>query len=209
MRKVIAALGTFVCISAVPAQVTPPQPQQTPPPLSTTPSPPPVQLEPEQILRRGLDRLSGFLRGAGNPHPAHIRAFLDEEIAPHFDFAAMARWAAGPLHHRLNATQREHLTERLKELFLGALARNLGAYAQPLPRIEVYPSPAPPWVDQTTVRALVIPRNGLRIQLEFRFYRTPGGWKIFDVAANGASAVAFYRNYFGNLLRRYGPDALG
>ncbi|NIR29451.1 MAG: ABC transporter substrate-binding protein [Gammaproteobacteria bacterium] len=207
MRHVIAALSTLVCVSAIPAQVTGPAPQ-APRPLEA-PNAPRAQLEPEQVVRRGLDRLSGFLRGADNPGPEHIRAFLDEEIAPNFDFAAMARWAGGPLYHRLTQPQRAQLTERLRELFLSALARNLGAYAEPSPRIEVYPSRRPPWVDQTTVRAVVIPQEGLPILLDFRFYRTARGWKIFDVAANGASAAAYYRNYFGNLLRRYGPDALG
>jgi phospholipid transport system substrate-binding protein len=31
-------------------------------------------------------------------------------------------------------------------------------------------------------------------KLEFRMYRGKDGWKVYDVVANGRSAVAFYRN---------------
>jgi phospholipid transport system substrate-binding protein len=33
-------------------------------------------------------------------------------------------------------------------------------------------------------------------RIDFRFYRGESGWKIFDVSANGSSALAFYRQYF-------------
>ena len=39
-------------------------------------------------------------------------------------------------------------------------------------------------------------------------YWNEQGWRIFDVSANGASAVAYYRTYFGEMFRRYGPDAV-
>ena len=53
----------------------------------------------------------------------------------------------------------------------------------------------------------VIAVAGLVVNLEFRWYWNDGGWKIFDVSANGASALLFYRGYFSALIRRYGPEA--
>jgi phospholipid transport system substrate-binding protein len=207
MKRAVTTLAALLWVgtlAAQPAGSYPPGAQAAPEPL------PPARLAPDQLLRRGLDRLSGFLRGArGAAQPGEIRAFLDDEIAPYFDFPAMARWSAGPLYPRLTPQQRTQLTARLRDLFLGALARNLGAYAQPVPRMEVYPARMSPWMGEANVRALVLPHDGYPIQLDFRFYRTRYGWKVFDVAANGASAAAFYRSYFGDLLRRYGPGALG
>ncbi|MEW8429523.1 MAG: ABC transporter substrate-binding protein [Candidatus Thiodiazotropha sp.] len=34
--------------------------------------------------------------------------------------------------------------------------------------------------------------------MDFRFYRSEAGWKVFDVSANGNSAVAYYRRHFAN-----------
>jgi len=168
----------------------------------------PVPTTPDQIVQRGLDRLTGFLMGAQNPPPQATRAFLDREIAPYFDFTYMARWSAGPMYRRLSAAQRARMTVVLKSLFLWALANNLGTYARPLPRIDVYPARATPDGTQATVQTRVIGANGMISRLNFRFYWSERGWRIFDVSANGASAVAYYRSYFGNMFRRYGPDAV-
>ncbi|NIM26590.1 MAG: hypothetical protein GTO59_00050 [Gammaproteobacteria bacterium] len=163
---------------------------------------------PDQVVRSGIDRLSGFLMGVQNPSPDVIRGFLDREIAPHFDFTYMARWAAGPMHRRLTPPEQARMTEVLKNLFLSALARNLGTFTRPLPRVDVYPARATADGSQATVPARVVGSDGVLARLSFRFYWNERGWRIFDVSANGASAVAYYRTYFGEMFRRHGPDAV-
>jgi phospholipid transport system substrate-binding protein len=168
----------------------------------------PAPATPDQVVRRGVDRLTGFLMGAQNPSPEAIRDFLDSEIAPSFDFAYMARWAAGPMYRRLNGEQHARMTQVLKNLFLSALAKNLGTYARPVPRVDVYPARASVDGSQATVYARVVSPNGMFSAMNFRFYWDEQGWRIFDVSANGASAVAYYRSYFGEMFKRYGPDAV-
>lgn len=163
---------------------------------------------PAQVLTRGMDRLTGFLIGVRDPTPEAIAAFLAREIAPHFDFAYMAAWAAGRYHHRLDAEQRARLAERLERLFLGALARNLGSFSQPLPRIDVYRPRPGRSAGETVVPARVVFASGFAARLDFRFYWSGSAWRIFDVSANGASAAAYYRRYFADVLKRLGPDGL-
>ena len=172
------------------------------------PAYPPAQTAPHELIQRGIDRLTGFLIGAQDPSPQALRGFLDREIAPNFDFAYMARWAAGPMHRRLSAEQRARMAAMLRDLFLGALARNLGTYNRPLPRVDVFPARFAANGEQANVHARVLADNGLLVRLNFRFYWSPQGWRIFDVSANGASAVGFYRSYFTELFTRYGPDAV-
>ncbi|MCB1882186.1 MAG: ABC transporter substrate-binding protein, partial [Gammaproteobacteria bacterium] len=38
-------------------------------------------------------------------------------------------------------------------------------------------------------------------RLDFRFYLAEDGWKVFDVAANGSSAVMHYRQQFRQMMR--------
>ena len=168
----------------------------------------PVPATPDQVIRGGINRLTGFLMGAQNPSPDAIRGFLEREIAPHFDFAYMARWAAGPMARRLSAAEHARMTEVLKNLFLSAFAKNLGTYARPLPRVDVYPTRPSTDGRQATVHTRVISANGLFTRLTFRFYWSERGWRIFDVSANGASAAAYYRSYFGELFKRYGPKTV-
>lgn len=168
----------------------------------------PAPATPDQVVRSGIDRLTGFLMGAQNPPPEAIRGFLEREIAPSFDFAYMARWAAGPMYRRLSAAQHARMAEVLKTLFLSALAKNLGTYARPLPRVDVYPARASADGNQATVHARVVGAGGMLSRLNFRFYWNERGWQIFDVSANGASAVAYYRTYFSEMFKRYGPEAV-
>lgn len=163
---------------------------------------------PDQLIRQGLDRMTGFLMGFPQASPAQLREFLELQIAPYFDFAYMARWAAGPLHHRLGPDHRAALTARLKTLFLDALTRNLGTLERPLPPVDVFPARPGRSMTEASVFARVLPEGRPPLRLEFRFYWSGAGWRVYDVTANGASAVGYYRRYFTAALRRHGPDAL-
>ena len=178
------------------------------PSASRAPAPVQTTLGPEQVLRRGIDRLTGFLLGAQEASPKQVRAFIDDEVAPYFDFPYMARWAAGPLYRQLDAGQRANLTRKLRELFLDALARNLGSYRRPMPNLTVYRARPGRWRNEVRVGTLVTQKDAPSVRLDFRFYRGRGGWRIFDVTANGTSAVTYYRDYFTSLIRREGPQAL-
>jgi phospholipid transport system substrate-binding protein len=112
------------------------------------------------------------------------------------------------MYRRLSAAQNARMTAVLKSLFLSALAKNLGTYARPVPRVDVYPARATADGSQATVYTRVVSSNGMFSAMNFRFYWNEQGWRIFDVSANGASAVAYYRNYFGEMFKRYGPDAV-
>jgi phospholipid transport system substrate-binding protein len=157
---------------------------------------------PDQILRQGIDRLKGFLARGGAAGRDEIRDFLDTEIAPYFDFEYMAQWAAGPLLREMSEEEKAELATRLEDMFFAALARNLGALSDPPPRIEVFPPRMRPYSREVNVTARVLRPGAAPMRMQFRFYRSGEGWKVFDVTANGTSAVAYYRNYFNRQARQ-------
>ena len=164
---------------------------------------------PDQILRSGVDRLEGFL-ARGSATPEETRAFLEKEISPFFDFGYMARWAGGSLYAQMDDTQKDQFASKLEGLFFSALARNLGAYTEPQPTVEIFPPRAKGYGREVTVTARVTPQGragAYPVRLEFRFYPSRDGWKIFDVTANGTSAVAYYRSYFNEVARRGSIEA--
>ena len=177
-------------------------PAQLPAPLDAQ-----QPLSADQIVRRGVDRLIGFLVGSPDPTPENILTFVDSQIAPYFDFAYMAGWVAGPSARRLDEEQRTRLTQKLRALFLTALAQNLGSFRRPLPEVRVYSTRRGGSATEALVPVRVFAPTGQVMRLDFRFYWSGQGWKIFDVAANGASAVAFYRRYFSEEIRRRGLEA--
>ena len=39
-------------------------------------------------------------------------------------------------------------------------------------------------------------------------YRSPDGWKVYDVPISGVSLVTNYRSTFGSIIRKEGMDSL-
>ena len=167
-----------------------------------------VAATPDQILRSGIDRLEGFL-ARGEASPEETQAFLEKEISPYFDFDYMARWAGGALYAQMDGEQKAKFAGKLQAMFFAALARNLGAYTQPKPQVDVFPARSRGYGNEVVVTARVTPqaRGAYPVRLEFRFYPSRSGWKIFDATANGTSAVSYYRTFFNEVARRGSIEA--
>ncbi len=224
MKRLWLAVMTLAAATAAQAQTNPyyyPRPamgpaaaQQGPAPGSYGAAPQRPALpdfattSPDQILRSGIDRLEGFL-ARGKASPEETQAFLEKEISPFFDFDYMARWAGGALYAQMDDNQKAQFASKLEGLFFSALARNLGAYSDPKPEVEVYGARAKGYGREVTVTARVTPQGpgAYPVRLEFRFYPSRTGWKIFDVTANGTSAVAYYRTFFNDVARRGSIEA--
>jgi phospholipid transport system substrate-binding protein len=154
---------------------------------------------PAVTLRQGLNKLTAFAGQNERPSEAQIAVFLDDEIAPYFDFSYMARWARGQAWKRMSEPQRQAFEKRLKAMFLGALAQRLTRYQGQQVRVLGARKARGNEVD---VGVLVQNPRGYPARLKFRFYRAADGWKVFDVAANGSSALMHYRQHFKRTLRR-------
>lgn len=155
-----------------------------------------------------LTRLADHLPRASAADRRAARDFLDERIAPHFDFDVMARRSAGPFYHRFSRVEREAFTARVRALFIEALAGNLTSGTPASTRVDIYPTRFLRWGDEASVLARVTSSPSAPIWMTYRFHRTPEGWKVFDAAANGFSAVSHFRAYFAALARRHGPEVL-
>lgn len=144
------------------------------------------------VLKSGLKKLLGFFAGNQAPAPQQIAAFLDKEIAPYFDFAYMARWAAGGLYARMTAAQQQTLEQDIKTQFLSTMAQKLSSFNQQSVR---YLAPRNPQPGQVELSIAIDNRGGYPARLDFRMYKSPQGWKVYDVSANGSSALVYYRQY--------------
>lgn len=158
--------------------------------------------EPAKILRKGIETLTGYLGSNQGASPAQLRVFLEEEVVPYFDFNRMAFWAAGPVNRYLTPEQRRALTVMLKERFLGAMAEQLSGYKHS--RIQYLRPKGNPRRGNVTLGVRVFGSDSYPVQIDFKLYRGKTGWKVYDVVANGVSAVNHYRNEFSQLVNRHG-----
>lgn len=172
-------------------------------------APPANAADPANLVRREVLDLYEFFRTNPAPMPEELLTFVEERIAPHFDFDYMARWSAGPYLRRLDDDQLGQLATQVRTLFIAGLARGLGMLGETLPRVRVLQARPGRDAREQVVPVLASLRPGLDARLSFRCYWTGETWRVFDASLNGASAVAFFRRHFAQMLRRHGPEALG
>lgn len=153
-------------------------------------------VNPSVILRQGIDKLLAFLRQSEGPDAARLAFFLDREIAPYFDFAYMARWVAGSSYQGMTPRQRIRMEARLKRMFLGSMTENLADYRNQSVR---FMRTRRGRGGEVTVSMGILQPGGYPSKIDFRFYLGRDGWKIFDVSANGNSALVYYRQYFNRM----------
>jgi phospholipid transport system substrate-binding protein len=202
MNKIIIATAVTALLAVAPVQAAPHYGY-------AQPSMRAVQTEqpgPSQVLRQGIGKLLKFMRQPERPSQQAIATFLQHEIAPYFDFAFMSTWVAGPMNRRMNDAQRAELALAVEQLLLSTLANRLASYRNQ--DVRFYP-PRQAGENEVKVRVAILQANGYPANLDFRFYRSKDGWKVFDVAANGSSALSYYRQHFSRRMATFRPMPRG
>ena len=154
---------------------------------------------PGQLLREGMTKLLKFMRQQQRPSQQMIGAFVEREIAPYFDFDYMTHWVAGPMNRQMTDQQRAEMANSVKTMLLGTLTQRLVGYENQ--DVRFY-RPRRAGENEVKVRIGILQAGGYPANIDFRFYRSADGWKVFDVSANGNSALTYYRQHFSRQLRQ-------
>jgi len=163
-------------------------------------APQPQAQTPQVLVHQGVAKLRKFLaQGKGRDNSA-LSAFVASEIAPYFDFDYMTKWALGPAWRSMPAHARTQAASRLQGHFLKSLAQKVGDAR--FTRVNIGRSYRGNSRNELIVPLTVYRQRGPATRLNFRFYRAKSGWKVFDISANGQSAVVFYRGYFRRIMQR-------
>ncbi len=157
---------------------------------------------PVVMLQKGMDKLLDYLKD--HPDGEGLGEFLATQISPAFDFPFMAKAAAGKYGRQMTDAQHQRLVKKLQVMFLTAMAEKLSSYDG---QDVVYLPARFNNFDRTTITALINNPGGYPGRIDFRVHLTKDGWKVFDVAASGQSAIAFYRSYFRKAMRQQKSSA--
>ncbi|HID81232.1 MAG TPA: ABC transporter substrate-binding protein [Chromatiales bacterium] len=166
-----------------------------------------VTRTPLDVLKDGIAQLQDFISSGEIYDQDKFDAFVNNQVKPFFDFDEMSRLVAGRHYQGLSPQKRQQFKARLEEMFLLAFMKQVSLHAGPQPRVD-FLRPRFRGPDEVEALARVLFPNGSAKRLVFRFHKGKKGWKVYDVAANGTSAVLYYRRHFMNQVRRYGPQAL-
>ena len=163
--------------------------------------------DPVKELKQAVEDLEKFIKGKDAAHPGMLRAYLEKEIFPHFDFDAMSEWITGPYARYMSTKDKVEFQARLQETFLTALVKHMGGFEPSKTSLRYDNTIFRGRGDEAVVRVKVLRPDQRPARLEFGMRRNDGKWKIVDVKANGTSAVLYYRRHFIAELRGHSDRA--
>ena len=139
-------------------------------------------------------------------NPKKTLALVEEKVLPHFDFTRMTALTMGTNWRKATPSQQASLVAEFRTLLVRTYSTALSAYRNQA--IEVKPLRAKPDDADVVVRSEVRQAGAEPLAIDYSMEKTPGGWKVYDVAVGGVSLVTTYRDTFAAEVRSGGIDGL-
>jgi phospholipid transport system substrate-binding protein len=134
-----------------------------------------------------------------------ITQLVNEKILPYTDFRRTTQLAMGRNWRAATPDQQTQVIEQFKTLLIRTYS---GALAQVRnQQIEYKPFRASPDDTDVVVRSTVL-NNGQPIELDYRLYKTPQGWRVYDINVLGAWLIQAYQQQFQEKIQQGGVDGL-
>jgi len=133
-------------------------------------------------------------------------ALAEQKVLPHIDFTEATRLALGSWWKTATPAQRERLSKEFRGLLVRTYANAIGGYKGQTMR--VLPVRMEAGTDDVVVRNQFLRPGAPPLRIDYAMYKTPAGWKIYDIVAEGVSLVLTYRTEFDQVVRNSGIDGL-
>jgi len=134
-----------------------------------------------------------------------ITQLVNEKILPYTDFRRTTQLAMGRNWRTATPEQQQQVIEQFKALLIRTYS---GALAQVRDQqIQYKPFRANPDDTDVVVRSTVL-NNGQPIELDYRLYKTPQGWRVYDINVLGAWLIQAYQQQFQEKIQQGGVDGL-
>jgi phospholipid transport system substrate-binding protein len=169
-----------------------------------------AEVAPDQLSREVTDKIVVLLKANKNVYTKDhkkLYAMVDEHVLPNFDFRAMSRTVLGRYWRTADEEQRARFTREFRDLLVRTYATALLKYNDET--IVYLPFRLSPDDRTATVKSEVRRTDGgPPIAINYSFYRTDAGWKVYDVTIEGASLVTTYQSTYSARVQREGVNAL-
>lgn len=133
-------------------------------------------------------------------------ALAEEKILPHVDFRRMTQLAVGKAWRSATPEQQEALTREFRGMIVRTYSNALEAYRGQT--LVVEPLKMAPGETDVTVRNRYFNPGRQPVNVDYFMWKTPEGWKVYDIVVGGVSLVATYRPQFEQVVRLSGIDGL-
>jgi phospholipid transport system substrate-binding protein len=134
-----------------------------------------------------------------------IVIIVNRDILPYVDIRRTTQYAMGRFWRTASPEQQDRVVEQFKQLLIHTYS---GALAQVNTdqKFEYPPSPAGSGTD--AVVRTIAPGKGGQVQIDYRLYKSPQGWRVYDINVLGAWLIQTYRMQFSDKIQESGVDGL-
>ena len=165
-------------------------------------------LRPDQLVDKVLAEVLAAIRDAqaqGKSRETAL-AVAKARILPHIDFELMTRLAMGRVWKTASVSQRKDLVAEFGTLITRTYSFAIDAYQGQKAIVE--PLQAGPADNDVTVRTRFEKSGTQPVRVDYAMWKSPDGWKVYDIAVEHVSLVLTYRSQFNEEVQRSGIDGL-
>jgi len=135
-----------------------------------------------------------------------ITDIVNRDILPYIDFHRATQLSMGRHWRTATPEQQQQVVEQFRALLIHTYS---GALAQLRPdqKIEYPPLHIDP-ADTDVVVRTIASSDGQPVEIDYRLYKTPPGWRVYDMNVLGAWLIQTYRQQFNDKIQADGVDGL-
>ena len=166
------------------------------------------QSEPQVLIKTATQQILDEVRTRAI-EPDDIPRIMDivnRDILPYTDFRRTTSLAMGRYWRTATPAQQQQLIEQFKMLLIHTYSGAIGQLRADQ-QIEYPPSRIAPTDTDVVVRTVAI-RDGQPAEIDYRLYRAPQGWRLYDINVLGVWLIQTYRQQFSDEIQQSGVDGL-
>ncbi|WP_168787426.1 MlaC/ttg2D family ABC transporter substrate-binding protein [Paraburkholderia aromaticivorans] len=137
---------------------------------------------------------------------ARIMAVVNRDILPYTDINRTTKLVMGRYWRTATPVQQEQVVTQFTLLLIHTYSGAL-ALLRPDQRFQFPPSRIDPSDTDVVVRTIAMDTGG-PVEIDYRLYRTPQGWRVYDLNLMGVWLVQIYRHQFDEEVQKNGIDGL-
>ena len=134
-----------------------------------------------------------------------ITEVVNKQILPYTDFRRTTQLAMGRAWRQATPQQQDQMVEQFKMLLIRTYSGALSQFRDQ--QVQFKPFRAAPTDTDVVVRSQVI-NNGQPVELDYRLYKTPQGWRVYDLNVAGAWLIQAYQQQFAQKINESGVNGL-
>ncbi|MFP3569047.1 phospholipid-binding protein MlaC [Paraburkholderia sp. SIMBA_030] len=166
------------------------------------------QSDPQALIKTATQQIFDEVRTRAI-EPDDIPRIMDivnRDILPYTDFRRTTSLTMGRYWRTATPAQQQQMIEQFKMLLIHTYSGAIGQIHADQ-QIEYPPLRIAPTDTDVVVRTIAM-KNGQPAEIDYRLYKTPQGWRLYDLNVLGVWLIQTYRQQFNDKIQQSGVDGL-